>query len=440
MNNKSNKMSRRKFLRLGIGSAGVLTLSAAGVLAKADLLKKVAGVETAVPSLAPSSAPSLTTAIQPDPTLHTIRLGATDGFISIPGRDPLYSFGFVEAENVTDSVNKFIGDLKGLVQAPAPILEFKEGEDAFLVLTNLGLIARPDLDDAHTIHWHGFRNPTALFDGVPEVSIAVPVGRNFPYYFNPEHPGTYMYHCHFEDTEHVQMGMIGVVFVRPVQDGTAVGLDPTITRYVYNDGDGSTGFHREYTLMLTEIDTRPHDQLLNVQEFVWSDYDPNYWVINGRCYPDTVKLENDPTLPHQPISSLIQTNSGERILLRMTNLGYEQHAMHMESIPMQVVGHDAAHLRNGTTDLSYTTNTIYIGPGEARDVILTAPPYTTARDTFTDAHGSYNRYWFKNRNYHKLTNGGAPGPGGMMTEVRVYDVNVDPLPAQTSPNQTFPAA
>jgi FtsP/CotA-like multicopper oxidase with cupredoxin domain len=153
-----------------------------------------------------------------------------------------------------------------------------------------------------------------------------------------------------------------------------------------------------------------------------------------------VKLENDPTLPHQPISSLIQTNSGERILLRMTNLGYEQHAMHMESIPMQVVGHDAAHLRNGTTDLSYTTNTIYIGPGEARDVILTAPPYTTARDTFTDAHGSYNRYWFKNRNYHKLTNGGAPGPGGMMTEVRVYDVNVDPLPAQTSPNQTFPAA
>lgn len=444
MNNKSKKMSRRKFLRLGIGSAGVLTLSAAGVLAKADLLKKMAGVETAVPLFGPSSSPSLTAAIQPDPTYQTIRLGATDGFISIPGRDPLYSFGFVEAENVTDSVNKFIGDFKGQVQAPAPILDFKQvvdghansGEGAFLVLTNLGLLDRPDLDDAHTIHWHGFRNPTALFDGVPEVSIAVPVGRNFPYYFKPEHPGTYMYHCHFEDTEHVQMGMIGIVLVRPVQDGTLAGSDSTISRYAYNDGDGSTGYHREYTMMLTEIDTRPHDQLLNVQEFVWSDYDPNYWVINGRCYPDTVKLENDPSLPHQPISSLIQAYGGEKILLRMANLGYEQHAMQMEEIAMHVVGHDAAHLRNGTTDLTYMTNTIYIGPGEARDVIFEAPPFTTARVTFTDDFGLHNRYWFKNRNYDKLTNGGASGPGGMMTEVRVYQTQP---PAQTYPNQTFPA-
>ena len=29
-----------------------------------------------------------------------------------------------------------------------------------------------------------------------------------------------MYHCHFEDVEHVQMGMTGIVFVRPLQDGT----------------------------------------------------------------------------------------------------------------------------------------------------------------------------------------------------------------------------
>lgn len=443
MNNKTNRMSRRKFLRLGIGSAGVLTLSAAGVLAKADLLKKVAGTEAAAPLAAPPlAAPSLAS-IQPDPTYQTIRLGATDGFISIPGRDDLYSFGFVQAENVTDSINKFIGDSKGQVQAPAPILEFRQvvdghpnsGQGAFLVLTNLGLLDRPDLDDAHTIHWHGFRNPTSIFDGVPEVSIAVPVGRNFPYYFRPEHPGTYMYHCHFEDTEHVQMGMIGIVLVRPVQDGVPIGSDPSIDRYAYNDGDGSTGFHREYTLMLTEIDSRPHDQLLAVQEFIWSDYDPNYWVINGRCYPDTVLPEN--AMPYQPISSLIQAYGGERILLRMANLGYEQHAMQMEAIPMHVVGHDAALLRNGTTDLSYLTSTIYIGPGEARDVIFTTPPYTTARDTFSDSFGSYNRYWFKNRNYHKLTNGGAPGPGGMMTEVRVYQAQP---PAQTYPNQTFPAA
>ena len=36
-----------------------------------------------------------------------------------------------------------------------------------------------------------------------------PIGRDFTYYYQPRQPGTYMYHCHFEDVEHVQMGMTG---------------------------------------------------------------------------------------------------------------------------------------------------------------------------------------------------------------------------------------
>ena len=78
---------------------------------------------------------------------------------------------------------------------------------------------RPDLFDAHTIHWHGFRNAIPWFDGVPEMSISVPIGRDFAYYYQPRDPGTYMYHCHFEDVEHVQMGMTGVLYVRPKQNG-----------------------------------------------------------------------------------------------------------------------------------------------------------------------------------------------------------------------------
>ena len=74
---------------------------------------------------------------------------------------------------------------------------------------------RPDLFDGHTLHWHGFVNAIPLFDGVPELSVAVPIGRDFTYFYRPHDAGTYMYHCHFEDVEHVQMGMTGVVFVRP---------------------------------------------------------------------------------------------------------------------------------------------------------------------------------------------------------------------------------
>jgi hypothetical protein len=51
-----------------------------------------------------------------------------------------------------------------------------------------------------------------------------------------------MYHCHVEDVEHVQMGMTGLVFVRPAQDGNT-DLYPS-GKFAYNDGDGSTGFDR----------------------------------------------------------------------------------------------------------------------------------------------------------------------------------------------------
>jgi FtsP/CotA-like multicopper oxidase with cupredoxin domain len=234
-----------------------------------------------------------------------------------------------------------------------------------------------------------------------------------------------MYHCHFEDVEHVQMGMTGSIFVRPSQNGTSIG---GFTKFAYNDGDGSTGYDREFTLLLNEIWTTPHDNLEAIQETVWPDYQANYWTINGRSYPDTLLPNNDPALPAQPLSSLIQVNAGERVLLRFANLGYEQQAMQLLGLPMKVVGEDATLLRNGTVDLSYETNTVYIGPGEGRDVLFTAPAFSGA--------GDYDVYSLRNRNVHRLTNDGASGLGGQATEVWVYPAGT--LAEQSHPNQTYP--
>jgi len=370
-----------------------------------------------------------------------LRLVATDNMddVMLPGRtDPLYIFGFREVTAADLAIAPAAGSLpitapiddldvlKGRVQMPSPIIGVEEGQELYLTLTNIGFVGRPDLDDSHTIHWHGFRNPVALFDGVPEVSISVPPARNFPYYYRPTDPGTYMYHCHFEDSEHVQMGMDGIVYVNPHQNfGPAIG---GFTQFAYNDGDGSTGYHRHWTLLLNEIDTRPHDGLLAVQEFVWSDYKPTYWVMNGRSYPDTILPGS--AMPSQTISSLIKIEEGERGLLRLVNLGYEQHAMQMTGIRMTVVGEDATLLRGpgpGFANLYYDTNTVYIGPGEARDVLFTAPPHSTG--TPGDPP---DVYLFKNRSYEKLVNPGASGLGGMATEVHVYPDG--DLPAQTGPN------
>jgi FtsP/CotA-like multicopper oxidase with cupredoxin domain len=428
--------TRRDFLRaVGWGAAGTV---AAGGLVGLDLGGRgflgAGRVEAATP-----------------PTLSLI---ATDGYITMPNRAaPVYIFGFVQVDP-TKTISELSSAYKGHAQHTAPMLDFKQEDDIKITLTNLGLVQRPDLTDSHTIHWHGFDIPTPLNDGVPEVSIAVPIGKQFTYFYRPHRAGTYMYHCHFEDVEHVQMGMTGVVFVRPTQDGTAKTFGgKTFTTFAYNDGDGSTGYDRHFAILLNEIEERQHDADRDIQEFIPTDYDPQFFTLNGRCYPQTV-LPNDgngttsglvtanpnyggnPDVS-QPNSARIQVNPGDRALLRLANLGYQQHAMQLPGIPMHVIGQDASLLRNGGiggVDTSYWTNTLYLGPGEARDVLFDAPGYDAARPSGSDARGSYNVYYFKNRDYRKLSNHGGPGPGGMMTEVRVYQ---NALPAQTVVGQTY---
>jgi len=421
------------------------------LLGRGSALLALAGAG-AIPAFAKGSTSSLRSPDLADAaalaafTRFDIRLAATDGHALFPGRgspsvvdgsgdpvgDPVYIFGFVRVPlNVTPAA---LDTLKGIVQFPSPIIGVDQEADVYITMTNIGLVVRPDLDDSHTIHWHGFPNATAIFDGVPEVSIAVPVGRSFPYYYKPHRAGSFMYHCHFEDVEHVQMGMQGSVFVRPSQNGTSLG---GYTMFAYNDGDGSTGYEREFTLLLDEIWTTPHDNLESIQETVWPNYKANYWTINGRAYPDTLLSNNDSSLPAQPLSALMQVNENEQVLLRFANLGYEQQSMQLPGIRMGVVGEDAALLRGpGGADLSYLTNTIYIGPGEARDVIITAPAFSDLLPFETDANGRYNVYWLKNRDLQRLTNGGLAGLGGQVTQLWVYEGTS--LTAQAHPNQTYP--
>lgn len=381
----------------------------------------------------------------------SLSLAATDGYITMPGRDddPVYIFGFVKVDPAL-SVSQLTATFKGHSRHTAPTLDLRQGDDIKITLTNLGLLQRPDLTDSHTIHWHGFDLPSPLNDGVPEVSVAVPIGKQLTYFYRPHREGTYMYHCHFEDVEHVQMGMTGIVFVRPAQDGTAKTFGGrTFTRFAYNDGDGSTGYDRHFAILLNEIETGQHDADRDIQEFIPTDYNPAYFTMNGRCYPQTV-LPNDDALTasglttpnptagtndvSQPNSALIQVNPQDRVLLRLANLGYQQHSLELPGIAMHVVGQDASLLRNGTVDTSYWTNHLYLGPGESRDVLFDAPAYHPARPSGSDGRGAYNVYFLKNRDWRKLANLGATGDGGMMTEVRVY---ATALPGQSIVGQTY---
>ena len=434
---RSAALGRRKFLLMGTAGAATFMGSAA--------LTSWAGSDP-IPAARNAAPRGLTPAALGRPNVKTFALAATDGFVSMPQGAPaidpyfpdrltdlaegVYTFGF---RDVTDFAREQVAAQKGLTQISAPLIHCAVGEELWVTLTNLGLQTRPDLTDSHTMHWHGFRNAIPFYDGVPETSISVPIGRDFTYVFKPKDAGTYMYHCHFEDVEHVTMGMTGIVFVTPADAapagfrGLAYGSsdDPAKTAPTFVD----SAYHREYAVILTEIDSRAHWNDAHIQTTDWTTFHPEFWLMNGRAYPDTLQpngvrdtalghLTNpgDSRLDHQPNSSMIVAAPGEKVLIRLVNLGFQNHTLVLPGIPMTVVGRDARYVtpaaRRRATDI------VQLGPGESRDVIITAP--ATPGD-----------YPFYNRDLSRFTGaGGDQWVGGQRTVVAVRNG----LAAQTEPN------
>ena len=114
-----------------------------------------------------------------------------------------------------------VGVMNGNI--PAPLMAIDEDDEFFLTLTNVGMIMRPDLFEQHTVHFHGYPNASSFYDGVPDASVAINIGGSFTYYYLAPDAGTYFWHCHITPPEHLQMGMVGQIYVRPRQNRVAVG-------------------------------------------------------------------------------------------------------------------------------------------------------------------------------------------------------------------------
>jgi len=365
-------------------------------------------------------------AVPGHPNVKCMHLAAGDGFITMADGKPIYTFGF---SDVTGKLPSQVVNA-GLAAAnfPAPTIELQEGQEFYLSLTNVGMILRPDLFDPHSVHFHGFPQAASVFDGVPESSATINMGSTFTYYYNIVDglAGTYMYHCHVEATEHIQMGMVGNLYIDPKQNRTGYtghlvaarsegGPSTEPLGYVYNDGDGSTAFDVEYPIQLGALDSNFHDQHIAIQPLPFAMMFDDYALLNGRGYPDTVNpnpiLTESPagvgSLPSQPISSKIVAKAGDRVLLRMSNLGVTRFFTLASTIPMHVVGHNAKLLRGPDgKNLYYDTNSVTLGGGESIDVIL---------NTAGLAPGTYLLYT-TNLNY--LSNNGEDF-GGMMTEITI---------------------
>jgi FtsP/CotA-like multicopper oxidase with cupredoxin domain len=297
---------------------------------------------------------------------------------------------------------------------PGPEIRVREGDWVKVNFTN-------KTHDFHTIHWHGMMLPNEM-DGVP-LGTQYPVGFNqtFQYLYRAQPAGTHFYHCHNMTPLHIQAGMYGALII------DNAGEDRVRRTFPYE---------REYTLVLSEIDTNMvRDQLNEMQqmgqvmdhmngssklmakmsgrmmgwfvdreEFLkaikdgWvPPYDPsmtgpprrpepNFFMINGKSYPMT-----EPLLIHR----------GENIRVRLINTGFMPHFMHLHGHDFWQVCHDGSPLSSPVR-----MNTVPVHPGSTADIII---------------QGTNPGNWhFHDHSDLSTTNNGM-SPGGMMTMLMYED-------------------
>jgi FtsP/CotA-like multicopper oxidase with cupredoxin domain len=370
--------------------------------------------------------------------------------------------GHVDPRQIMD-----VGVMNGNI--PAPMIAIDEDDELFLTLTNVGMIMRPDLFEQHTIHFHGYPNASALYDGVPDASVAINIGGSFTYYYLAPDAGTYFWHCHISPPEHLQMGMVGQLYVRPRQDRVSGALYASLQTqqkdlrtacnsatdllcsnplpavnngatgkatistggtagYAYNDGDASTYYDVEFPLQIHGFDPNFHFVGMTFNPEGFADMKDKYFLLNGRSYPDTVtpgplQTQSADGVNHfsQPLPSIVTITAGQRALLRISDLDVSEYqTLASIGIPMQVIAYNAKLLRDQAgNNLAYTTNSITLGGGESLDVILdtctVARPDPSAHCTLPMAKGTYYLY---TPNLDHLSND-AENFGGLMTEVHV---------------------
>src|ERR1700751_2404145 len=378
--------------------------------------------------------------------------------------------GHVDPRQIMD-----VGVMNG--NMPAPLMAIDEDDEFFLTLSNVGMIMRPDLFEQHTVHFHGYPNASSFYDGVPDASVAINIGGSMTYYYLAPDAGTYFWHCHITPPEHLQMGMVGQLYVRPRQNRVPSGNnlhDSLVTqqgdlrtkcdsndvlcsnpvpaanaatraaagtlcaggsapvsaqpKYVYNDGDGTTCYAVGYPIQIHGFDPNFHFVGMTFNPEGFADMKDKYFLLNGRSYPDTVAAGPQMTQSSdgrvhysQPLPAIINIPQGGRALLRISDLSVSEYAtLQSMLIPMKVVGFNAKLLRDQSgNNTEYFTNSITLGGGESLDVILDVSDASCGSTGCSSTlYPAGSVFYLYTPQLDHLSND-AENFGGLMTEVHI---------------------
>ncbi|MES9992208.1 MAG: multicopper oxidase domain-containing protein [Candidatus Thiodiazotropha sp.] len=306
--------------------------------------------------------------------------------MNLPEGTSLYMWGFGDMNSGDGRTHQMQGGGYALPQYPAPTLIVQEGEPVVINMTNYGVPSPVSI----VVTGHNV-TPTCVVsvmntdtnqdncDGL--ITMEAEVNETVSYSFTAGSPGTYIYHSIGGDNPalHTEMGLLGVMIVRPA-DGS---------RTAYGENTG-TDYDQENLYLMTEIDPDIHLQMEkgHYQHFTNSDRHAKIWFINGRVFPDLFQGDFNSLFPNQPYESLVLAHPGDKVLVRNVNAGHDSHPMHYHGENLRFIGRDGKMLSsNGTdADLGRSDNTINSAPKQTVDALWT----WTGKDLNWDAYGPIN--------------------------------------------------
>jgi hypothetical protein len=201
--------------------------------------------------------------------------------------------------------------------APGPTIEVFEGDRVRVLFENR-------LPEATTVHWHGLEVPIEM-DGVPVISQPeVGPGGRFTYEFTLHQHGTFFYHSHGAMQE--MMGMLGLFIVHPRTPYT-----PPV--------------QKDFALVLQEYAVLPSNSIPNSLSMEF-----NWLTFNGKAAPATTPM-------------LVRL--GERVRIRLVNIGMDHHPIHLHGNQFAVTGTEGGRIPQ---QLWYPENTVLVGVAQARTI------------------------------------------------------------------------
>src|ERR1700728_4683368 len=205
--------------------------------------------------------------------------------------------------------------------APGPTIQITQGDCVRIIVDN-------HLPEPTAMHWHGFEIPYDMGGSPGASQDPIAPGGRFVYEFTLNQQGTYFYHSHMAMQE--MMGMIGAFIMHPKE-----AYSPRVDQ--------------DFAVVMQEDAILPNSSVPNSMNMEF-----NWLTFNGKSGPATTPL---------------LVRHGERVRIRLINLGMDHHPIHLHGHQFVVTGTEGGRQPESTWG---SGNTVLVGVAQSRDVEFVA--------------------------------------------------------------------